>query len=413
MTQQQVLFSPAAVSLLLIMIAKLSTGLLQTATKSGTGFLHYHKTWTPPRRLWQLTVRHLNRVMIEPEEVQLADGGESCFCVLAHNDTRTEHLRSILKVEDAGTVRTGVVDAGECHATGKHASSPHPQAHGGGAACADTMVHASALCTPTAAVPRSAHAVAHRHAHPQPPTHAHAARSCDASAVTWLDSAAAERSAAPLRLDLGAPAILAPLPPRNRPRVDLLLAAPRPLQLERMLPMISSLGVDSLVLINAAKVEKSYFGSHLMRKPEALRAKLVEGCTQSGSTVLPRTTIKRRLKIFLEDELESLYPRDTCLRVIAHPTRADNTTPAPRLSTLPPPEKATAHTARVVIAVGPEGGWDEPFELEMFEAHGFVPVTLGTRVLRSDVAVNALLALAHDWVDSLAEKSPAAAADQP
>jgi hypothetical protein len=39
-------------------------------------------------------------------------------------------------------------------------------------------------------------------------------------------------------------------------------------------------GVDTLVLLNAAKVEKAYFGSHLLRTPAAIRAKLVEGLTQ-------------------------------------------------------------------------------------------------------------------------------------
>jgi hypothetical protein len=49
------------------------------------------------------------------------------------------------------------------------------------------------------------------------------------------------------------------------------------------------------------------------------------------------------------------------------------------------------------------GGWDEPFELELFAEHGFQAVTLGSRVLRSDVAVNSLLALAHSWLDDIAD----------
>ena len=44
----------------------------------------------------------------------------------------------------------------------------------------------------------------------------------------------------------------------------------------------------------------------------------------------------------------------------------------------------------------PEGGWDEPYELDMFTSRGFQQITLGTRVLRSDVAVVSLLALAHE-----------------
>lgn len=44
----------------------------------------------------------------------------------------------------------------------------------------------------------------------------------------------------------------------------------------------------------------------------------------------------------------------------------------------------------------PEGGWEEPDELDLFMERGFQKVTLGTRVLRSDVAVVSLLALAHE-----------------
>ena len=52
--------------------------------------------------------------------------------------------------------------------------------------------------------------------------------------------------------------------------------------------------------------------------------------------------------------------------------------------------------SNILLAVGPEGGWAEPYELDMFQSHGFQQVTLGTRILRSDVAVVSLLSLAHD-----------------
>ena len=40
---------------------------------------------------------------------------------------------------------------------------------------------------------------------------------------------------------------------------------------------------------------------------------------------------------------------------------------------------------RMLVAIGPEGGWEEPYELDMFERLGFQRVSLGSRVLRSDV----------------------------
>jgi RsmE family RNA methyltransferase len=45
--------------------------------------------------------------------------------------------------------------------------------------------------------------------------------------------------------------------------------------------------------------------------------------------------------------------------------------------------------------VGPEGGWNE-FEMDLLEAHGFRPVGMGPRTLRTDTACIALLALAHN-----------------
>ena len=51
---------------------------------------------------------------------------------------------------------------------------------------------------------------------------------------------------------------------------------------------------------------------------------------------------------------------------------------------------------RVLLAVGPEGGWDEPDELDSLARHGFERVTLGERTLRTDVAVVSLLAIANE-----------------
>lgn len=40
-----------------------------------------------------------------------------------------------------------------------------------------------------------------------------------------------------------------------------------------------------------------------------------------GETVLPRVIIARRLKIFLEDDLERHFPKDRWVKLVAHPTR--------------------------------------------------------------------------------------------
>ncbi|CAN0538678.1 unnamed protein product, partial [Ectocarpus sp. 8 AP-2014] len=89
-----------------------------------------------------------------------------------------------------------------------------------------------------------------------------------------------------------------------------MLAVPRPLQLERILPVVASLGVTTIVLCQAKKVPKFYFGSHFFRDPPSVREKLIEGLSQSGDTVMPEVMVARRLKIFLEDDLDRCFPRD-------------------------------------------------------------------------------------------------------
>lgn len=246
------------------------------------------------------------------------------------------------------------------------------------------------------------------------------------------------------------------------PRVSLLLALPRPLQLQRILPMVTQLGVEHILLTNANKVPKDYFGCRILRNDNnnnndnnsdendnsdnnkdnnisiALQNLLMEGLSICGNDVtLPTVTVTKRLRILLANggELDRLFPRELYARVIAHPTRLplvddgtnnnssndndyddgilsdvkrkptvattrrmadvifpinNNNTTSFTTNTIQQPKK------RMLVAVGPEGGWEEPYELIMFANAGFQQVSLGARVLRSDVAVVSLLALAND-----------------
>lgn len=50
-----------------------------------------------------------------------------------------------------------------------------------------------------------------------------------------------------------------------------------------------------------------------------------------------------------------------------------------------------AERERLLLAVGPEGGWTEE-EVELLESRGFRRRSLGPRILRTDTATVALLA---------------------
>jgi len=170
------------------------------------------------------------------------------------------------------------------------------------------------------------------------------------------------------------------------PAIDLLLALPRPKVLRRLLPQLSSIGIGRLFLTNAWRVEKNYFSTHLL-EGSILRAALLEGVEQAGvDTRIPRVHVYRHLRRFLEDEMDDLVAADAG-RLLAHPA-ADVRLGAWQPHRAPGP-------ARAVLAVGPEGGWIES-EVQLFRRHGFLPVALGPRILRSDTACIALMSMAHE-----------------
>ena len=164
--------------------------------------------------------------------------------------------------------------------------------------------------------------------------------------------------------------------PPARPGIDLILAIPRPKALKRVIPAIASLGVDRVVLINAARVEKSYFDAKVLTT-EALDALIDLGLEQAKDTVPPRIEIRERFKPFIEDELDTWAPADA-LRFVPHPVAAEAA-------------RAMPTDRRLVIAIGPDGGW-VPFEVDLLARHGFAPISLGDRVLRGEVAVPAVIA---------------------
>ena len=170
------------------------------------------------------------------------------------------------------------------------------------------------------------------------------------------------------------------------PRVDLLLALPRPKVLRRLWAQLAALGVGSIALTNAAKVERNYFDTHVLEEA-TYRPLLLEGLQQAQDTRLPLVSIHKQLKPLVEDRLDELFP-DT-LRLLADPGAAE--TIADRV-----PE---GFAGRMLLAVGPEGGWTD-FERALFAKQGFVGIGLGPRTLRTDTACVALLALVHSALKS-------------
>jgi RsmE family RNA methyltransferase len=172
-----------------------------------------------------------------------------------------------------------------------------------------------------------------------------------------------------------------------RPPVDLLLALPRPKVMKRLWAQLAALGVGRILLTNAEKVERYYFDSHVL-EPDVYNELLIEGLQQAGDTLLPEVRVIRQLKPFLEDGLDTVFPRSG-KRVLADPSGAQTIFHGLENSAAIVPE-----AGRILLAVGPEGGWT-PYELALFSAHGFQMFNAGSRILRTDTACVALLALTH------------------
>lgn len=162
------------------------------------------------------------------------------------------------------------------------------------------------------------------------------------------------------------------MPPAKNP-VDLVLALPRPIMLRRILSQIAALGVESLHVVNAARVEKSFWDATLLN-PHEYEQHLLHGLEQSVDTVLPEICFHRRFKPFIEDFFPTISSRYRNL-LYAHPAGRS------RLG-----EILGTGEGKCLVAIGPEGGWVD-YETVKLEEYGFAGFSIGPRILKVDTAV--------------------------
>lgn len=166
-------------------------------------------------------------------------------------------------------------------------------------------------------------------------------------------------------------------PPPPLP-LTLILAMPRPKMFRRVLQTCASLGVKDIWLINAYKVEKSFWQTPWLTE-EHLRENLTLGLEQARDTALPAVHIRKLFKPFVEDELPGLLAGKRGL--VAHPGTA---TRCPAGLDEP-----------AVLCIGPEGGFT-PYEVTKLAEAGCEQVHLGSRILRVETAVPVLISRLYD-----------------
>lgn len=163
-----------------------------------------------------------------------------------------------------------------------------------------------------------------------------------------------------------------PAQPPAEPIV-LLVGLPRPQTARDILRDATALGVGALHFFRAEKSEASYARSTLWSSGE-WRRHLVTGAEQAFDTRLPEVT-------------HGKTPTEVIAALAQPATRValDN-------YESPQPLSAIAVVSPVVLAFGPERGWSAA-ERTLLRTNGFAFAHLGARVLRSETAVIAALAV--------------------
>lgn len=161
-------------------------------------------------------------------------------------------------------------------------------------------------------------------------------------------------------------------PPAPLP-LCLVMAMPRPKVFRRVLQGVSSMGVKKVHVVRTWRVDKSYFDSPVLEK-DTVTHELVLGLEQGRDTILPEVFMHPLFRPFAEDILPRLC--DGTMPLLAHPGACCE---CPR-----------AVDGPVTLFTGPEGGLIQ-FEIELLIQKGFLPVSMGARILRVETAIPALI----------------------
>ena len=164
--------------------------------------------------------------------------------------------------------------------------------------------------------------------------------------------------------------------PHEIPPVDILLALPRPIVFKRIISHLSALGVHRVLVVNAAKVEKSYWESSVVSNSGWQRY-VREGLEQAVDTRMVDFSFFRGFKPFMQEIVPAIKNRYEQM-LVAHPHSASSLA-----------EVYSAGGKPILLAIGPEGGWNE-YELEQMQLQGFDQFTMGPRILRVETAVTAV-----------------------
>ncbi len=161
------------------------------------------------------------------------------------------------------------------------------------------------------------------------------------------------------------------------PRITICQALPKGEKIDLILQKGTELGAHDFIIFNGQRSIAKVREDQLHRKLERWNRITTEAARQCGRSDIPCVSwfssaadvagsVTQDLRLLLWENEREKYLKQV-------------------FSECPRP-------SAIAIAIGPEGGF-EPQEVDCFKQHEFIPVTLGTRILRTETASLAILSI--------------------
>ncbi len=169
------------------------------------------------------------------------------------------------------------------------------------------------------------------------------------------------------------------------PKITICQALPKGDRIDLILQKCTELGAHDFSLFGGCRSVAKVREDQLSSKLDRWNRITSEAARQCGRIDVPRVSWR-------PTALDAAGGSDHQLRLILWEDEREHSLKQ-TLSTLEKP-------ASVVVAIGPEGGFD-PLEIRHFSQYGFQPVSLGSRILRTETAGIAILAIMQYMWDAM------------
>ena len=163
-----------------------------------------------------------------------------------------------------------------------------------------------------------------------------------------------------------------PAKPESPLHITVVQAISRGERMDQTLQKCTELGVAAFQPLWSERVEVRLRGEKLARRHSHWEGVVISACEQSGRAVIPQVLPSSGLAEWVASEVRGH-------RWVLAPGAGESLA-------------AVAQGQSIELAVGPEGGFSTA-ELDMMESKGIKPVSLGPRILRTETAAAAAVAV--------------------